>query len=184
MIRFSVGLVTLAVEIGNLVSGPLLRSRRWPLLSVSEIRLPGPGLGALERLLLLRCKPPDCACWAAAIARWRSIMFSRLLDSSVLMARFGLVAPELECVRLDCLLSSPKMSSLCESRSRKSLTLYFSVMLRPVSCLGLRMHGAKTPASCATYASSAFVSSINLAKWLTIASSVAMLASLSCPSVD
>src|SRR4051794_31782841 len=87
MMRFSVGLVTLAVEIGNLVSGPLLRSRRWPLLSVKEIRLPGPGLGALERLLLLRCNPLDCACWAAAIARWRSIMFSRLLDSSVLIAR-------------------------------------------------------------------------------------------------
>jgi hypothetical protein len=69
MKRFSVGLVTLPVEIGNLVSGPLLLSRLCPLASGSETRLEGPGLGALDLLLLLRCKPEACACVAAAMAR-------------------------------------------------------------------------------------------------------------------
>ena len=71
MKRFSVGLVTPPVEMGNLVSGPLLLSRLCPLASGSETRLEGPGLGlgALDLLLLLRCRPEACACVAAAMAR-------------------------------------------------------------------------------------------------------------------
>ena len=82
-----------------------------------------------------------------AIARLRASVFARRLLSSVLMARTrgGLVAaPPLGVWEsADARFSSPKISSLWAKRSRRRRYECFSCIVREVSVLGRRMHGAK-----------------------------------------
>jgi hypothetical protein len=47
------------------------------------------------------------------------------------------------CATLDARFSSPKIGSWWKRRSRRRRKLYFSFIVRVVSCFGRRIHGAR-----------------------------------------